>query len=127
MSKKKKKRRSVFDELFEKDVCFAVCAASSRFINEEIGWFSTDYFVIVHRSELYVIEGFTFYQTDEYRQVYERKLSATDIEAFKMLHLNKFVKIMHNAYGRVYELRDKPFKVAFDNRKKQTRQIVMRG
>jgi hypothetical protein len=99
---KKKEKKTVFSTLSECGVCFAVCVASSSFINREVAAFSKDYFVIINKRDAKRVNEFTFYPTERYKQVCERNLSVDEIEVFKM-NKDKFVKIMSNDYGRVYE------------------------
>lgn len=111
---KKKEKKTVFSTLSECGVCFAVCVASSSFINREVAAFSKDYFVIINKRDAKRVNEFTFYPTERYKQVCERNLSADEIEVFKM-NKDKFVKIMSNEYGRVYELKGHSFKDTYDS------------
>jgi hypothetical protein len=110
---KKKEKETVFSTLSECGVCFAVCVASSSFINREVAAFSKDYFVIINKRDAKRVNEFTFYPTERYKQVCERNLSVDEIEVFKM-NKDKFVKIMSNEYGRVYELKGHSFKDTYD-------------
>lgn len=117
--KKKGERKNIFDVLFEKNICFAVCASSNRFIIEGLEKCSTDYTVIINRCDVESVKGdFTFYQTDDYKQVFERKLSQDDVEVFKK-QIETFIKVKHNEYGRVYELKGNSFKTSFDNNRRR--------
>jgi len=118
MNTKKKKGKNILDVLFEKNICFAVCAFSSRCINNGLEVCSTDYIVIINQCDVELVESdFTFHQTDNYKQVFERKLSPDDVEFLKK-YQDRFVKVKHNKYGRVYELKGNSFKAAFENNKK---------
>ncbi len=111
---KKKGKKTIFNALHESDVCFAVCIASSSFINREVAAFSKDYFVIINKCDEKRVKEFTFYPTEGYKQVCERNLSEDEIEVFKM-NKNKFVKVRHNEQGQVFELKYCSFKVAYDS------------
>ena len=111
---KKKEKKLVFDTLFESCVCFAVCVASNSFINREVAAFSKDYFVIINKRDAKRVNEFTFYPTEGYKQVCERNLSADEIGIFKE-NINKFTKVRHNEYGRVYELKGQSFKAVYDH------------
>ena len=50
-----------------------------------------------------------FHRTHEYLNVFERDLSVTEISEFKS-NMDKFVKVQHNQFGRVYELKNNSFK-----------------
>jgi len=123
---KKKEKKTVFSTLSECGVCFAVCVASSSFINREVAAFSKDYFVIINKRDAKRVNEFTFYPTERYKQVCERNLSVDEIEVFKM-NKDKFVKIMSNDYGRVYELKGRSFKAAYDNIRQKLRCKVIRN
>lgn len=123
---KKKEKKPVFEALFENDVCFAVCIASYSFIHPEIAVFSKDYFVIINKYDSERVEGFTFYATEGYKQLCERTLSADEINWFKA-NRDKFAKVRHNEHGRVYELKDKSFKAAYDAVRWQLRCRVIRN
>ena len=111
---KKKEKKTVFSTLSECGVCFAVCVASSSFINREVAAFSKDYFVIINKCDARRVKDFTFYLAEGYKQVCERNLSADEIEVFKM-NKDKFVKVRRNEHGRVYELKGHSFKDTYDS------------
>ena len=46
MNPKKRKEKNIFEVLFEKSICFAVCAFSNHSINKGLAVCSTDYAVI---------------------------------------------------------------------------------
>lgn len=123
---KKKEKKTVFSTLSECGVCFAVCVASSSFINREVAAFSKDYFVIINKCDARRIKDFTFYPTEGYKQVSERNLSTDEIEVFKM-NKDKFVKVRGNEHGRVYELKERSFKAAYDNIRQKLRCKVIRN
>jgi hypothetical protein len=117
---KKKDKKTVFKALLENRVCFAVCVASSSFINREVAVFSKDYFIIINKCDEKRINEFTFYPTEGYKQVCERYLSADEIEAFRS-NRDKFVKVRSNEYGWVYELKTWSFKDSYDSIRKKLR------
>ncbi|MDR0231406.1 MAG: hypothetical protein LBI82_04730 [Dysgonamonadaceae bacterium] len=125
MNTKEKKRKNIFEVLFEKNICFAVCASLSRFIGKGIEECSTDYTIIINQCDVESIEDFTFYQTDNYKQVFERKLSSDDYEFFKE-HIDRFIKVKHNKHGRVYELKGNSFKASFDNNRRRIQNVVIK-
>jgi len=119
MNTKKKKGKNIFEVLFEKNICFAVCAFSSHCVNKGLAVCSTDYAVIINQCDVELIESdFTFHQMDSYKQVFERKLSSDDVEVLRNYH-GRFVKVKHNKNGRVYELKGNSFKTSFDNNKRR--------
>lgn len=110
---KKIEKKPVFEVLFESGICFAVCIASSKFINREISAFSKDYFVIINKCDEERVKELTFYQAEGYKQICLRSLSEDEIRIFRK-NKDKFVKILHNKDGRVYELEQKSFKEVYD-------------
>jgi len=119
MEKVKDESQNIFDVLFERNICFAVCVSPIRFKCEDFDMYSKDYFVIINYCDVESIESnFIFYETDNYRQVFERKLSQNDIKDFKQI-MDKFIKIKENAHGCVYELRGNSFKESFEIQKER--------
>jgi hypothetical protein len=110
---KKIEKIPVLEILLESGLCFAVCIASSKFINREISAFSKDFFVIINKCDEERVKELTFYQAEGYKQICQRSLSEDEIRVFRK-NKDKFVKILHNEYGRVYELKQLSFKKSFD-------------
>ena len=110
---KKKEKKPVFDTLFEAGVCFAVCVASSKFINQEVAAFAKDYFIIINKCDEKYFKEHIFYPAEGYKQVCQRSLSEDEIRVFKR-NKDKFVKVLHNEHGRVYELKGLSFKTVTD-------------
>ena len=110
---KKIEKKPVFEILFESGICFAVCIASSKFINREISAFSKDYFVIINKCDEERVKELTFYPAEGYKQICLRSLSEDEIRVFRK-NKDKFVKILHNEHGRVYELKQQSFRTAYD-------------
>lgn len=110
---KKKEKKPVFDALFEAGVCFAVCVASSKFINREVAAFAKDYFIIINKCDEKHFKEHTFYPAEGYKRVCLRSLAEDEIRIFRK-NKDKFVKIQSNEYGRVYELKEQSFKDSYD-------------
>ena len=123
---KKKEKKLVFDTLFESCVCFAVCIANNSFINREVAAFSKDYFVIINKRDATRVKEFTFYPTEGYKQVCERNLSTDEIEVFRN-NKDRFTNVRRNEHGRVYELKERSFKAAYDRISQQLRRKVIRS
>lgn len=121
---KKIEKKLVFEILFESGICFAVCVASSKFINREIAAFSKDYFVIINKCDEKHIKELTFYQVKGYKQVCLRSLSEDEIRIVRK-NKDKFVKVLHNEHGRVYELKGWSFKVASDRISQKLRRKIV--
>lgn len=110
---KKIEKKPVFDILFKSGICFAVCIATSKFINREVAAYSKDYFVIINKCDENRVKEFTFYPTEGYKQVCGRSLTADEIGIF-LRNKSKFIKVRHNEHGRVYELKGRSFKAAYN-------------
>jgi len=110
---------NIYDVLFEKNICFAVCISPIQFRCDDFDMFSKNYFVIINYCDAESIESdFIFYETETYRRVFERKLSDDDVKDFKKI-IDKFVKVKKNIYGCIYELRDNSFKTYFGIQKEK--------
>lgn len=123
---KKKEKKTVFSTLSECGVCFAVCIANNSFINREVAVFSKDYFVIINKCDEKLVKEFTFYPTEGYKQVCERNLSTDEIEVFRN-NKDRFTKVWRNEHGRVYELKGRSFKVAYDYIRQKLEYKVIRN
>ena len=95
--------------LFEKEICFAVNVSLNTFKGKCIDENSRDYFLIVQKQDLKELKNMNFKRTNDYANVYERDLSVSEIAEFKT-YMDKFVKVQHNQFGRVYELKNNSFK-----------------
>jgi len=119
MDTMKGESQNIFDVLFEKNICFAVCVSANRLICEDFDMHSNNYFVIINRCDVEaVVSDLIFYKTDGYKQIFECKLSQNDVNVFKRI-ISKFVKVKHIKYGRIYELRGNSFKETFDVEKER--------
>ena len=133
MTKEKETNKTIFKVLFEKKICFTVNVSIRTFKIKSVEENSRAYFIIVHESDLNdtIINGeisehskeinkFIFYRTDEYPDVFERDLSDDDIIEFKK-HMNKFIKVKHNKFGRIYELKGNSFKKLYESKKQKNK------
>ena len=129
MTTEKEKDKTIFEMLLESKICFTVNVSIRTFKIKSVEENSRDYFIIVHESDLNdiiineeiskhskEINKFIFYRTDEYPDVFERDLSDDDIIEFKK-HMNKFIKVKHNKFGRIYELKGNSFKEMYESKK----------
>lgn len=115
---KKIEKIPVFDILFENEICFAVCVATSKFINQEVAAFAKDYFIIINKCDEERVKELTFYPTDGYKQIYQRSMSEDEIRIFRK-NKDKFIKVLSSDDGRVYELKDNSFIATYDRVKQQ--------
>ena len=104
-----KNEKTIFEVLFENEVCFAANVSLNTFKGKGIDENSRDYFLIVQKQDLSKLKGLGFRRTNDYPNVFERDLSVDEIAEFKA-NMDKFVKVQHNQFGRVYELKNNSFK-----------------
>ena len=104
-----KNEKTIFEVLFEKEICFAVNVSLNTFKGKGIDKTSRDYFLIVQKQDLKELKNMNFKKTNVYVNVYERDLSVSEIAEFKT-YMDKLVKVQHNQFGRVYELKNNSFK-----------------
>lgn len=123
---KKKEKKTIFNALYENDVCYAVCIATKSFINRELTSFSKDYFVIINKCDEKNVREFTFFTAEGYKQVCERNLSTDEIKVFRN-NKDKFVKVRSNENGRVYELKGRSFKDSYDSIRQKLSYKVIRS
>jgi hypothetical protein len=104
-----KNEKTIFEVLFEKEICFAVNVSLNTFKGNGIDENSRDYFLIVLKQDIKELKKMGFHRTTDYSNVFERDLSVNEIREFKT-YMDKFVKVQHNQFGRVYELKNNSFK-----------------
>lgn len=109
--------KTIFEVLFEKKICFAVNVSLNTLIGKGIDENSRDYFLIVHKQDLKELKNLGFKRTNDYVNVYERDLHEKEITEFKA-NQEKFVKVQHNQFGRVYELKNNSFKKLHESLKR---------
>lgn len=109
-----KNKKTIFEVLFEKEICFAVIVSLNTFNGEGIDENSRDYSLIVQKQDLKELKNMNFKKTDDYVNVYERDLSVSEIAEFKT-YMDKFVKVQHNKFGRVYELKNNSFQKLYES------------
>ncbi len=104
-----KKKKTIFEILFEKKVCYAVLVSVFTFKNKAIGIFSNEFCIIIDKRDLKKVGNTAFYQNKEYDNIFEYNLNDNEITEFK-LNMNNYVKVKHTEHGRVYELKNNSFK-----------------
>lgn len=104
-----KNEKTIFEVLFKKEICFAVIVSLNTFKGKGIDENSRDYFLIVHKQDMKDLKNMNFKRTNDYANVFERDLSVDEITEFKT-NMDKFIKVQHNQFGRIYELKNNSFK-----------------
>lgn len=111
---KKIEKKPVIEILFESGICFAVCVATSKFINREVAAFAKDYFIIINKCDEERVKELTFYPAEGYKQICLRSLSEEEIRIFRKSK-DKFIKVLSNDDGRIYELKEQSFRNLYDH------------
>lgn len=113
------KRKTIFEVLFDNQICFSVNVSTTFPKIKGIDMFTRDYFISVHKNDVDKHKLKDFKEYDEYNRVvypnlYIRDLNETEINEFKE-NQDKFIKVIHNKDGRVYELKSRSFWSMFKN------------
>ena len=107
-------KRNIFEILDNKEICYAVCVSLISARNNDYGLHSREYYLIVSAKDRKQVGRLGFYTPREKgtKGVLERDLTTREIEYFQM-NQKKFVKVTHNEYGRVYEIKGNSFREYF--------------
>lgn len=113
-----KQKKTIFEVLFEKEICFTVNVSVNIFKGKGIDDNSRDYFLIILKKSLEGVykKELAFHKMKDYPNLLERDLSVLEIAEFKTL-LDKFVKVQHSKLGRIYELKNNSFKKLYHETK----------
>ena len=107
--------KTIFEELNEKNICYSVMVNLITSNLKSIEGNKKEFFIIIHRKDKHKVKG--FYSTDVYKNIiYESELIPQEVDRFKETLCN-FVKVKHDANGRVYELKNNSFKEMYDTLK----------
>jgi len=119
--------KNIIKQLIDDKTPFAVCVGLINPTFDNHSYFSSDYFIIIHKSDLEFKTnkegefkiGTGYIYTDEHKylfakpkgrsNIYEHTMSEFDIDYFKTIN-DSFIKVQHNEDGRVYELKNNSFK-----------------
>ena len=103
----------IFECLFKNNICFAVCVS---FITSAlpvlINGKSLEYHLLINIIDRPKMKKFFFKRSMQFYTLLEHELTADEILRFKELG-GKFVKVVNNQDGRIYELKNRPFKPLF--------------
>lgn len=111
-----KNEKTIFEVLFDNQICFSVNVSAPFPKIKGIDMFTKDYFISVHKNDVdkHELKGFEEYNRVVYPNLYTRDLNEAEINEFKD-NQNKFIKVIHNKDGRVYELKNSSFRSMFKN------------
>ena len=100
-------QNTIFEFLFESNVCFAVCESIDFFKNIDIQ--VREFFIVIKNGDIKNHRKFGFKTSFEVRGVLIRPLDSNELIEFKD-NLCKFKKVIDNLEGKVFELKTKSFK-----------------
>ncbi len=103
------KQRTFMELLINQNICFAVCVNINSFINSGEERSSKDYFILLHESDAEKMIGCSYRNSKDYPSLREKNMNNNQISEFKK-KIDLFDKIIHNKYGRIYELKNNSFK-----------------
>ena len=105
-------RQSIFDYLIAKNICFSVCISTKEANNSAITANSKDYFILVRKDDIKpkVKARWQFKCSNDHCTILQRDLNADEVFEFKCMPSDMFVKVIHDANGRVYELKSESLK-----------------
>lgn len=105
----------IFNELNKREVNYGVGVAEKHMRyteNNEIN----DYFIFIAKKDRPLVKGLKFHDTNSHKRTIDHTLTDYEIEDFKYrLKTDEFVLKSSTDGGRIYELKDKPFKEYFTN------------
>lgn len=107
------KLTTIFEQLIEADICFSVGVNQSEFKIEGIDNNRKDYFILIMKEDN---PEFAYFHSSSNRRCLEYELSENDIIHFKSIQ-DLFIKKVHNADGRIYELKNNSFSEYFNSKK----------
>jgi predicted secreted protein len=103
----------IFVELLKKEIPFAVMISVNSF-KVSSDYFSRYYHILIHSNDTEKVKKYTFPLSRDMKGVCEHKLTTEQIEAFKK-KMEMFEKVLHNKFGRIYELKGNSFKEYYKN------------
>ena len=123
---------NIFETLNSEKICYAVCVAKTqlRLKNsiDSSNYVDRDYFIIASAHEKGLNKKhkkgckkknkflYGFHQTQNDIHVIGRTMNETEIRYFKELQ-DDFIKVSHSSDGRIYELKNNPFKKHYEKLK----------
>lgn len=117
-----KDERTLFEKLFNENICFAIVVSRITFKSVGAGFSSIDYGCIINTSDKAKVRrvGLAFYQPRNGKgarfhnyDILEYDMNELQVSEFKGMQ-NKFLKVEHNEHGRIYELLTDSFKKKYD-------------
>jgi hypothetical protein len=102
---------NIFDELDSAEICYSVIA-NSAYLNNPSQQFATDWFILGSVKDRDKLKKLKFRVSKCLRKsVMERDITESEYAYFKaMTSTNKYIKVINNKEGKVYELKMKSFK-----------------
>lgn len=110
-----KKESDVFVYLIGNKIPFAVMISTNHFKGNSY-YCAREYHLLAHINDKPKLSKHSFSNNKDVKGVIEKKLSHAEIDSFKK-KLELFEKTKHDNSGRIYELKQTPFKDYFKNQK----------
>ena len=101
---------NIFEELNRLKVCYAIGIDLSYFKFKEIENNSRNYFIIGLSKNNKKLKKLGFSRLIENPRLMTINLIQEEIALFKSIQNDKFIKVIHNKFGRVYELKNYSFR-----------------
>jgi len=98
--------KSTFEEL--ENVCYAVGVNMTQSKFKHLGN-GRDYFIMATKEDVFKNKLTGYYESHDFKGLFQKDLKKSDIIEFKDSQ-EKYIKVIHNDSGRVYELKSKSFK-----------------
>mgnify|MGYP007124303443 FL=1 len=103
---------NTFQKLIDNNICFAVCISVNTLKNISVENVSKSYFIVVHNNQIKDVRKLgmlNFHRNKDYNDIWEYNMQKTKIEEFKSISDTMFKKVLHNKFGRIYELKRESF------------------
>ena len=108
--------KNIFEQLQDKGITHAVCVSVTKG-ELQLGRFKREYYIISNKKDVTSKQGFRPGKNTGYSNVYERNLNQEEVNIFTN-DVSKYVKVISNEHGRVYELKSDSFRSYYNKNKK---------
>lgn len=95
--------KSIFKQLEEKEICYAVGVSFTRFKAADDGLSKKQYFLLTKRTP--EARELKFRHVKDYPKHLQRDLTPKEILEFRE-NQEKYIRVVHNMHGRIYELKN---------------------
>ena len=110
---RKQRKKDLFEVLEETGVCHAIGINVQVMKLKTLHDVSKQWFIIISQSDKKKMQGLGFKNSEGRHDVAERELNENEVAYFKK-NQDKYVKVLHNADGRIYEQKGKSLSKQID-------------